>query len=392
MKKTVRRLAKKNKWVRFCVLLLLPLLLLGGAARAQEDKPAARAEQDKILENVDLSGLEPFYNPEITGTADFRSLVEQLASGQLELKGDTLLSTIFNLLFYQLKSVFPLVLQIAGLTLLAAVATHLQKQESSTAKVMNFIVYGMSAALLAGSLVTLLLNVKASISAMGNVIALSVPLMTGLLLSIGSSASAGVIQPNAALLSGGISALILQVVLPLTGVCLTLTVASWLFGKERLGALKNFFKTLVNWMLGIIFTVFAAVTTLGGLAAASYDGVSLRAVKYAINNGVPIIGSMVGESMNLVLASSYLVKNALGLGTCLLIALYALTPFLNVGAFILLLRGAAAVLAPLEGSQISGLLQDVADTLRLLLTAVFGTAVAAMVLLGAAISAGSALV
>ena len=62
-----------------------------------------------------------------------------------------------------------------------------------------------------------------------------------------------------------------------------------------------------GWTLGIIFTIFVGVIRIQGIAA-SFDGVSIRTTKYAIE-AAPEVGRVHKQSIWLVLTD---IKNAVG--------------------------------------------------------------------------------
>ena len=111
-----------------------------------------------------------------------------------------------------------------------------------------------------------------------------------------------------------------------------------------------------------------------GITSATYDGVVRRAAKYAIGNGVPIVGGFLSGGFDLAIAGSVLIKNALGSMGITLLLFVLFEPMLLLIAVNVLMRLTAAITQPFGDSRISDFLGETADNLQycmagLLLTA-----------------------
>ena len=128
---------------------------------------------------------------------------------------------------------------------------------------------------------------------------------------------------------------------------------------EKLGEL---FKSFNKWLIGLTLGLFSIFLTVQGIAAAQYDGLSLRAAKYAISSSVPIVGGFLSGGFDLVLAGSALIKNALGSFAVFILFGTLLQPLMLFVAFQLFLRIAAAATEPI-GGKISSFLSRLAGDL-----------------------------
>lgn len=124
--------------------------------------------------------------------------------------------------------------------------------------------------------------------------------------------SVSVYQPAVAFLTNGIVRIILDAVLPLSTLMMVFSVVSNLSVSTKLTRFVEFFGSLNKWLIGISFTVFTFFLSVQGITAGGIDGISLRATKYAISNSIPIVGGYLKDGVDLVIASSVLIKNAVG--------------------------------------------------------------------------------
>ena len=62
--------------------------------------------------------------------------------------------------------------------------------------------------------------------------------------------------------------------------------------------------------------------SLQGIAVGSFDSLSIRTTKYTIKSYVPVMGGYLSDGMDLILSSTILIKNSVGLvGVLLIISL-----------------------------------------------------------------------
>ena len=101
-----------------------------------------------------------------------------------------------------------------------------------------------------------------------------------------------------------------------------------------------------------------------GITSATYDGVARRAAKYAIGNGIPIVGGFLSGGFDLAVAGSALIKNSLGsLGIFMLVSVL-FEPILLLITVNLLLRLTAAIAQPFGDSRIADFLGETAENLH----------------------------
>ena len=203
-----------------------------------------------------------------------------------------------------------------------------------------------------------------SVAEMSKQMQIVFPLMLTLVSASGGAVTAAVCQPAVAFFATTIVSVVQSVVFPLTILMIAFSMASNLTKDLKINKFTQFFKSMNKWIIGVCISVFGLFFTLQGITSASYDGVVRRAAKYAIGNGVPIVGGFLSGGFDLAVAGSVLIKNSLGsMGIFLLV--YALfEPLVLLISTNLLLRLTAAVSQPFGDSRISDFLGETADNLH----------------------------
>ena len=66
------------------------------------------------------------------------------------------------------------------------------------------------------------------------------------------------------------------------------------------------------------------------MTAAVYDGIHIRATKFALNKYIPIIGGYLSEGYNLVFSGGVIIKNGVGLCAIVLLLSVLLPIFMKI--------------------------------------------------------------
>ena len=132
----------------------------------------------------------------------------------------------------------------------------------------------------------------------------------------------------------------------------------------KIGKFTAFFKSINKWIIGICISAFGIFFTLQGITAANYDGIVRRAAKYAIGNGIPIVGGFLSGGFDLAVAGSVLIKNALGSMSIFLMITVIFEPLILLVSVNVLLRLTAAITQPFGDGRISDFLEETAGNLH----------------------------
>lgn len=161
-----------------------------------------------------------------------------------------------------------------------------------------------------------------------------VPIMTGLYLSGGNTATA--VASNTSIASALIilDNLCAETLPMLIRICFALTLISSIGGDVNYTLLCKSVRNLYMTALGFFTMIFSVSITFGTSLASSADSVAVRTVKYAIGNMIPIVGSTVNSAYGTLAASLSAIKNTVGVSS--IVALLLVT--VPIIIYLLLLR------------------------------------------------------
>ena len=135
----------------------------------------------------------------------------------------------------------------------------------------------------------------------------------------------------------------------------------------RLDKFVAFLQSAFKWTIGLCFTIFLGFVSIQGVMAGAVDGLSVRTAKFAIRSYIPIIGAYVSDGFSIIMASSMLIKNAVGgVGLFLLLSI-VISPVLNLVLFMLALKFMAGIIEPIGDKKIASFINDLSKSLSLLI-------------------------
>lgn len=370
----MKRLLKKRVLILlFFINLFILLFSLGFSTQtASAEDLQTQSEQSlhesarELLDNLDLQALQEYVDS-LDGWAG-EDVGERLLA---YVKGEafdygSFGEQITEILFNNVREILPSFACIAAIALLSGILSGLKSgTAANTASSMIFLIsYAAALIPLIGVLTECFQGAIGAVSAMQKQMQVVFPLLLTLMAASGGALSVSVCRPAVAFFSTTIVSAISSIVFPLTVTIVAFSIAGNLTKELKISKFSAFFKSINKWIIGICISVFGIFFTLQGITTAAYDGVVRRAAKYAIGNGIPIVGGFLSGGFDLAVAGSMLIKNSLGSMSIFLMVSVLFEPLILLISVNLLLRFTAAITQPFGDSRISDFLGETADNLH----------------------------
>ncbi len=374
----------KKKYL-ICVLIFLcfSFLFFGmGASKTEEEVlEDVSTEVDNQLSDLDFSNLEELLagldeeQLKIFGESSFTDKIKMIINGEFKELGNTVISATINLVLKQILDFLPLVATILAIGILSSMLGNLRSgKDKSLGDVIHFVCYALILVLISSAVMQMLTLCRSTLETMKAEIDIIFPILLTLMTAIGGTVSVSVYQPAIALLSGSIMQIFNLVLVPIFIFSFVFAVISNLTSTVKLEKFNSFLNSCFKWLVGVMFTIFIAFMSIQGITAGSYDGISVKTAKFALKSYVPILGGYLADGFNVIVASSVLIKNAIGACGLLLVFVSVLSPILTLVIFSLLLKLTASILEPLSDGRISTFLFSVSKSLTMLLVILIGVA------------------
>ncbi len=218
---------------------------------------------------------------------------------------------------------------------------------------------------------------------------LLLPVMAVLTAAAGSVSAAAARQGATVLFSQLLITSMDRLLIPLVYAYAAVNCAYAAVGNPGLKKLADLLKGAVTFFLTALLLAFVGYLTASGAIAGSVDAAAVKAAKLAISRAIPVVGGILADASESVLAGAGALRGAVGLAGLVVVLALCLTPFLRLAFQYLVYRGAAALCAMVAQPRLSGLIDAIGSAFGLVLGM---TGAGALVLLVSLVSAVSAVV
>ncbi len=365
--------------------MLLPL-----PAKAEGEDESVSELLTWILAEVDLSEWDAYFRREDGQSAGLLLPTELVSAlvyeGGAGTETDAALRAVYALTKDTLPQAAALLAALCGLALLTGMTEQMLPSPDGIRSVAMLSLRAVTGCL---ALLAVWRQVAACRDALTSIATLSevlLPVLLGLLTMFGQTFGATALRSGLALLSGAVTKGLYGLVFPLavmggvTGVIDTLS-------DRREEGVSGLFFGACRVIIGVCTTGYVLLTSVQGMVASAQDGLLLRTGKLAAGS-LPVLGGLVGGSLDTVFSLLSVVRNAVGLTGIVLVALWLLRPALQLALFLLALHAAAFVCAPLGAGKLAQGVRALSRMLGILLSALVAAAAMLGVALGAAMTIG----
>ncbi len=327
---------------------------------------------DDQLNDIDFSGIENGFNKltdkdkELLGENSFLKIVRKLINADDSNLYSNFLPYALSIIFDDLLSLLPYFAVIIVIAILYSLIGQMSNDKS-----LNSIIHLVCFSAIAGVVIKIVLGLMSSATGAINIIEGQMeaifPIILTLITAVGGVVTASTFEPFLAILTSGITKLFSSLLVPIFIFSIVFGVVGNLSKNVKLEKFSKFFSSLFNSIVGIVFTIFMAFLTLHGLTVSSVDTISMKTAKYAMKNYIPIVGSYLSDGVSLILASSVLIKNAIGVGGLLVLFLCLFSPIIQIIVVQLLLKLTSAILEPVCDKETPDFLFSISKSLNMLL-------------------------
>lgn len=302
--------------------------------------------------------------------------MESIIAGDFAVDGTSFIGYILKLIFSDFLAFLPMYSAIAAIAILSGIVSGLRSGSFSTttSDVVFYACYSAIILITVSGVSSMYERTYEAISSVRKITEFIMPVLLTLMTAIGGNVTLKVYRPAAAMFAGGVTEIIITAVLPLFLISFVLAVVSNLSRSVRLNKLSSFFGSLSVWVIGLVFTFFTSFLTVQGLTAATIDGISYRAAKFAAKSYIPILGGYISDGFDLILAGSMLIKNAVGVGGLCVMLISVISPIIEVVVFSLGIKLVGALAEPVSDSRISTFLTGTAKSMTILYVSMIAAA------------------
>lgn len=347
--------------------------------------PAAVAEEKAIMDAMELDALELYASEQGVDILDW---IRGAISGEIHLVAclDELAAECGRKLFADIESI--------GLSLVVPAAVLLTLRMalpsgSTSVRATAFVCRVGCISALATAFVSMRNVAEALIGSLLRCTELLTPVMIAALTLSGSETTAAFVTPMSGMCAGLIQNIYEKWGIAFSSAAAGIAIAGNLGEGVRLKRLHGLLKQVVHWGVGGLLAAFMAMLSIQGRLSAGRDSAAVRTAHYAIENLIPVVGGNVSESLDALLSTAHIVKNAVGTSGLMLIAAVSLVPMGRILGMSLMLKFSSAVCEPLGDDPLTAMTGQFADALEMLLILAAASAVLCGLLVGSCMAAAA---
>lgn len=213
---------------------------------------------------------------------------------------------------------------------------------------------------------------------------LLLPAMAVLTAATGSITAAAARQGATVLFSQLLITAMDRLLIPLVYAFVAVSCAHAAVHNPGLKKIADLLKNTITFFLTALMLAFVGYLTASGAIAGSVDAAAVKAAKLAISRAIPVVGGILADTSESVLAGVGALRGTVGLVGLLVVLAVCITPFLRLALQFLVYKGAAALCATIAQPKLSELIDAIGSAFGLVLGM---TGAGALVLLVSLVSA-----
>ncbi|MCM1195099.1 MAG: stage III sporulation protein AE [Firmicutes bacterium] len=349
-----------------CFVVALPVIAYADVLENLQD------EVTNGLNNLDFSEVDKVGEDLVGDTAD---KVASIIDGDFD-SSETFIQFLFAMFNDGLRDIIPELSAIFAVMVILGIARNTSGGiiSQSTNDVVSFV--GITVVLL--SVLSMVVDAYRQVNEMLSKVAVlseaAAPILLTLLIANGANAVSSVCQPSMVMFSSVVIKAVQTVVMPVSVFALVFAIVGNISSNVKINKMSSFMRSSSSWLLGVLFMVYSAFTSVQGISAGALDGVSYRAAKFATKSYIPILGGYLAEGFDVVVAGTSLIKNAFGAVSLLILLFLIAKPLVSVLCINLGLQAVSALSEPVVDGKYIKMLGDVGKTLTFLAVMILAVA------------------
>ncbi|MDY5913275.1 MAG: stage III sporulation protein AE [Inconstantimicrobium porci] len=364
-----------KKVVLFIVTILIFFICSFSYACCEEKKN----DTDDLLNNITI---ENFYK-QIEEDSSEQSILKSLnprefinkysKDGKSSISASTIIDLISKNLFKELYVCVKIMISIIVIAIISALLKNIEDSftGSSIANIAFYSCYVLIILLLTKNFVSSVNIAKSAIKDITDFMSAIMPVLILLITTAGGISQAATLDPIVAAAVTITPRIYMDIILPLILMSFVLCFVNNISTEHKVEQLAKFIKQITLWLQGIILTVFVGLITIRSMTASTFDAVTLKTAKFAVDNFIPIVGKAISDSISTVAGYALLLKNAFGVLGLIIILSMLLFPVIKIISIVIVYKISAAIIEPIVDKRIVNCISSASDSLVLVSSMLF---------------------
>ena len=320
------------------------------------------------------------YTKEILPEINIKDLFNSAIKG--DVSNNSILKNILNILGNEIKNTLKVLVSVLIIVLIHSIFKSVSENlgNQSISELTYYVQYILIVTLTMSNFTEIISTTRQTIQNLVGFMYTLTPILITLIIATGNIVSANVLQPIILFSISFIGNIIANIILPIVLVSTTLGIVSQISNKIQIDKIAKFFNSGVIWALGIVLTLFVGMLSLEGTLSSGVDALTVKTTKAAVSNFIPVVGKVLGDSIDTVMGCAAILKNAVGVVGIFVIIGICILPIIKLAVLTIMYHLTAALCQPIADEKIIKLLEQMGGTFKILLAITF--AVSIMLIIG----------
>ena len=323
-------------------------------------------EKEKFEINDFVNEAEKYTNDFLEDTS-ISDMITSAINGKID--NNQMLKKLLKIFGKEIVSSLKTIIAVLAIVLIHSLIKSISDNLETTdiAKIIYFVQYILIVSVVMNNFSNLIFSITNTIQNLVGFMNSLVPLLITLMIYTGNIITSSLLEPIILFIIEFIANILVNLVLPCITLITAVMVISNISDKIQIGKLAKFLRSSIIWFLGIVLTIFVGVVSLEGTLSSSIDGITAKTAKVAVSSMIPVVGKILGDSVDSVLGCGLVLKNALGVVGVIIILGICVTPIIKLSILSIMYSLSSAIIEPLADEKIVKLLQEFSDIFKLLL-------------------------
>ena len=340
-------------------------------------------DTNTIDEQKELFGITDFvkeaekYSGDFFEDIDLTETLSQAITGKIN--NNKIYKTTLNILGKEVKSSITTLISILIIIVIHSILKSISDslEDDSISKIIYYVQYILIVTIVMSNFGQIIELVRETTRNLVGFMNSLIPILIVLMTYTGTAITSNLVQPVLLFMINFIGNVIQNVLIPVVLVVTVLAIVSKISERTQIVKITKFLKSSVTWFLGVILTLFVGVLSLEGTLTSSVDGITAKTTKAAVSSLIPVVGKILGDTVDSVLGCGVILKNAVGVVGVIVIIGICVIPIIKLGTLSIIYNLASGIIEPIADEKIVKLLEEMGGIFKLL----FGIVCALSVLL-----------
>lgn len=325
-----------------------------------------------IDEQKELFGISDFvkesqkYSGDFFKDIDLTDTLSQAISGKID--NNTIYKKILSLFGTEVRSSITTLISILIIIVIHSILKSISDslEDDSISKIIYYVQYILIVTIIMSNFGQVIELVKETARNLVRFMNSLIPILIVLMTYTGTAITSSLVQPVLLFMINFIGNIIQNILIPVVLVVTVLAIISKISERTQIVKITKFMKSSVTWFLGIMLTLFVGILSLEGTLTSSVDGITAKTTKAAVSSLIPVVGKILGDTVDSVLGCGVILKNAVGVVGVIVIIGICVVPIIKLGTLSIIYNLASGIIEPIADEKIVKLLEEMGGIFKLL--------------------------